>query len=793
MFRRSVTSGSGGQPDPQRGRVVAQEGEHTPNSASGNRPGFLGEALPGSEPLEEGQDLAAAMVSGIGSFLESELARADAALAPGAWTEADISARRGALARSIGVVDNRLPVSALELVGNTLAPALLARTARWEAWAARWPVLPGVEGEGLWLRPVAPPAAHVVVLPDADQAPEALAGLTADIPPSGQIAARLADAGCEVLIPVLVDRGPTWAGGHPRREYVWRMAFEVGRHIIGYEVQRVLALVDHLTAAATDGQPVALYGYGEGGLVALHAAALDRRIAAVVVSGHFRDRREIWREPLYRDVWGLLRAGLGDAGLAALVAPRPLLVEAVSGPVVRGLPSGVPHPGVILSAGTLEPARPELVRHEVERARTAYDRHGAADRLELLEPGPLAEGSAPGQAGGVEALLRVLGLPPHGTPARGCLDRLSPGPEPRARQERQMRQLCDFTQGLLRRSRAVRDTAWQVADRSSPEAWARSCQPFRERFEADVIGCLPEPDVPPRPRSRLVWDRPDWRGYEVLLDVWPGVFASGLLLLPTDIQPGERRPVVVCQHGLEGRARDTVEGPPHGPYRNFARRLAERGYITYAPQNPYVGDEAFRVLQRKSHPLGASLFSVIVAQHRRTLAWLSGLPCVDAARVAFYGLSYGGKAAMRVPALLSGYCLSICSADFNEWAMKCASEDEPQLSYLFGSEYDMYEFDLAHTCNYAEMAGLIAPRPFMVERGHRDGVGTDEWVAFEYARVARLYDELGIGERTELATFVGGHWIDGRASFAFLERHLGDPRGVRRGAQRGGDDGRQRP
>ena len=25
----------------------------------------------------------------------------------------------------------------------------------------------------------------------------------------------------------------------------------------------------------------------------------------------------------------------------------------------------------------------------------------------------------------------------------------------------------------------------------------------------------------------------------------------------------------------------------------------------------------------------------------------------------------------------------------------------------------------------------IAPRPFMVERGHDDGVGLDEWVAFE--------------------------------------------------------------
>ena len=46
----------------------------------------------------------------------------------------------------------------------------------------------------------------------------------------------------------------------------------------------------------------------------------------------------------------------------------------------------------------------------------------------------------------------------------------------------------------------------------------------------------------------------------------------------------------------------------------------------------------------------------------------------------------------------------------------------------------------------AEMAALIAPKPFMVERGHSDGVGIDEQVAYEYAKVRRLYDRLKIGE-----------------------------------------------
>ena len=44
-----------------------------------------------------------------------------------------------------------------------------------------------------------------------------------------------------------------------------------------------------------------------------------------------------------------------------------------------------------------------------------------------------------------------------------------------------------------------------------------------------------------------------------MLDVWPDVIAYGILLLPKDLKPGEKRPVVVCQHGLEGRPPDVIE------------------------------------------------------------------------------------------------------------------------------------------------------------------------------------------------------------------------------------------
>jgi cephalosporin-C deacetylase-like acetyl esterase len=232
---------------------------------------------------------------------------------------------------------------------------------------------------------------------------------------------------------------------------------------------------------------------------------------------------------------------------------------------------------------------------------------------------------------------------------------------------------------------------------------------------------------------------------------------------------------VVAQHGLEGRPQllvDTTDQRAVNTYALFGARLAERGYIVWVPQNPYIFGERFRTVVRKANPLKLTLYSFIVAMHGRALEWLASLPFVDPKRIAFYGLSYGGKTAMRVGPLLDRYAAVICSGDFNEWIWKTTSVEQP-FSYMFTHEHEIGEFNLANTFNYAELASLIAPRPFMVERGHGDGVGIDEWVAYEYAKVRRFYAALSVPEHTEIEFFVGGHKINGQRTYEFLDRHLG--------------------
>ncbi len=741
--------------------------------------------LQGTAPLTVEGDLAAQMVEDLDNYVTRAIEIAAEKRetlwnrdysSHAAYTES-VEPNRQRFRKQIGCYDERLPIEALSYLGTTKSPAHIAKGENNTLSRVRWQVFDEIEGEGLLLEPNdnVPVVAQVIALPDADWTPEMIAGVTDELPPEAQFARHLASAGCRVVIPMLINREDTYSGNpkigaftnQPHREFIYRMAYQLGRHIIGYEVQKVLSLVDWMSSFD---EPIGVMGYGEGGLIAFNSAAVDERIQATVVSGYFQSREDVWREPIYRNVWGLIHE-FGDAEIASLIAPRLLIVEASRGPEVAGPPAARDGrrgaaPGQLVSP-PLESANAEF-----NRARAVYQELGCTDNIHLISP----EDGLPGSTETLTAFLTSLGVEnAHIDKDLPLTSDTTEAFDYDARQQRQFMQLVNLTQRFLREAATRRqEFFWNKTDTSSLAKWEETCVDAKTYFWDEVIGRCPAPDVPANPRIRLIYDEPKWKGYEVVLDVWKDVFAYGILLLPNDLKPGEQRPVVVCQHGLEGRPQDTADPKIQSVYHSYAAQLADRGFITYAPQNPYIGQDAFRVIQRKANPIKWSLFSLIIRQHERTLDWLAELPFVDENRLGFYGLSYGGKTAMRVPAVLERYACSICSADFNEWIVKNATFDS-RYSYMFTGEYEMPEFDLGNTFNYAEMAGLIAPRPFMVERGHDDGVAPDEWVAHEFARVRRLYVRLGIADKTEIEFFDGGHQINSDKTFQFLHRHLNWP------------------
>ena len=131
------------------------------------------QTLPGTKPLAMKGDPARQMLDGIDRYLTR--ATAASVVQRKDYWKPDYSSA-GAYARSvqpnrdrfkkiIGAVDARSPIKELEYVGGTSQEAVVAQTKKYTVYAVRWPVLPGVYGEGLLLEPKGKPKACMVVIP----------------------------------------------------------------------------------------------------------------------------------------------------------------------------------------------------------------------------------------------------------------------------------------------------------------------------------------------------------------------------------------------------------------------------------------------------------------------------------------------------------------------------------------------------------------------------------------------------------------------------------------------------
>ena len=775
------------------------------------------EALPGTKLLTWNGDLSIKMLDGAHKFIEKKIEESIFNRSK-FWNrnfdskeayERSVESNRKRFIKYIGVEDksepfknynaglpDKNPTVTMQRFAVDGDPELIAETSKYRVYQVRWPVLNKINGEGLLLQPKKKPAANIIAIPDADQQPEQLAGMAPGIAAESQFARRLAENGFQVLIPVLISRELLFPGKDQQqthREWIYRQAFHMGRHLIGYEVQKVMSAIDWFKQSGSKDAKIGVAGYCEGGLLAFYAAAADKRIDAVVVSGYFNSRQQVWDEPLYRNVWGLL-SEFGDAEIASLIAPRSLVIEYSSIPEIVDklktsndkLPEveGLAYTGY---KGKLQTPQYKDVQLEYDRMDKLI-KPGFQSRI--LITGPL---NSPASFGSKEALnefARFLGI----ASSMGISNEV-PVDKRRSvnlaeRQVRQAKEIEDHVQWLLRNSDYQRNQffLYKVMPEFGVRKW--STQPFhpyyqpasftgksgeyRKYLREEILGSFDDSMLPPNPQTRKIHDNEKWTGYDVVLDVYPDLFASGILLVPKNIKPGEKRPVVVCQHGRSDVPIKLVEGN-HTAYNNVAAKLADQGFIVYAPQNPYRFEDRYRWLSRKGNTIKKTLFSFIISQHQQTIQWLGTLPFADKNRIAFYGLSYGGETAMRVPAVLEGYCLSICSGDFGDWTRKVVEVNYPG-SFMNSLEWEMPYFNMGSTFSYAEMAYLVFPRPFMVERGHHDLVQPDEWVSYEYGKVKYFYDQFNLGDKTEIEFFNGGHSMRSEGTFKFLQKHLAWPK-----------------
>jgi dienelactone hydrolase len=566
------------------------------------------------------------------------------------------------------------------------------------------------------------PFPAVIAIPDADQSAADITGLSS-AGAAVAYARELVRAGHVVLAPFCVQRRAFTEPWSDDRSWLFRLAYMSGRHIIGSDVQQVFSALDYLSRLSeVDPKRIAAAGVGQGGLTALYAAVLDERIASALVSGYFDSRERAYDEPEDRMVWSQL-LHFGDAEFASLIAPRKL---------------------ILLDD---DPER-------LQRARSEVAKMPHRDHVEIRLNQSIAQ-----------AMDAVPAEPDPGSQLR--LDSMKIA----AIANHQFVEWQARFRNLATECYRVRESKWQV-DTGSIESYRRSVRPHLQEY-LDLLGRYPAASGPLNPKSVKIYDEAGFTGFRLQVRVYDDVSVCGILLIPKSANTGKRRPVVFAVHGFSDRPEDVVVRDRL--YHKFAARLADRGYVVFAPMIG-VQDGAERSgLVRRSHLIGCTPVGLELVKLGRAIDFLSTLPFVDPDRFAIYGLSYGGYTALRVGAGEPRFRAVISSGDFNETTIKNTDLTEGTSFLFHGPVLDRYIFGWLNSFSDSVLARLIAPRAYMTEMGDSDSVIIEprRFLEIDIAAYLDVYRRLGIPERAGVARFAGPHEVNTLDTFSFLDRVLG--------------------
>ena len=225
-----------------------------------------------------------------------------------------------------------------------------------------------------------------------------------------------------------------------------------------------------------------------------------------------------------------------------------------------------------------------------------------------------------------------------------------------------------------------------------------------------------------------------------------------------------------------GEEREIDEDP--GYHKDFALELVKRGFVVAAPELFGFGELMLAPNPRHMHGgAGSSCFSLTtqlllygktmagmrVWQGVRMLEYLMTRDDVDAERIGAMGISGGGLAAsflaayeQRVKAcVVSGY---LCTYKDSIMSVHHCVDNFPP--------------GLLNCGEMADLFGLIAPRPILIESGTRDDIFPIDGVKSSYDRIESLYKRIGADGKTDIDIFEGGHQISGAKAYDFLLKQL---------------------
>ena len=268
-----------------------------------------------------------------------------------------------------------------------------------------------------------------------------------------------------------------------------------------------------------------------------------------------------------------------------------------------------------------------------------------------------------------------------------------------------------------------------------------------------------------------------------VIDVEEGLAMPGYLLLPKDLKKGEKRPAILVCHGHCPGAKAGPAGfvaEPHKETDEYARLMTKQGYITAIIDSRGFGETALPI---KTHDeetrcnylyllyamLGYQLLTLNLHDQLQTLDYLLARKEVDSERVGVLGRSYGGTKSqyvgvydqrVKATAIVCYLCMTL-EYTFEDVNNNCGAQFVPGL-YQYG--------------DVATVAGLIAPRPLLVQSGFADWCFAIDSTVKAHEELRAIYKAAGAEDQLTIDVFAGNHDFNPPTAYEFFDKCLGPAR-----------------
>lgn len=257
-----------------------------------------------------------------------------------------------------------------------------------------------------------------------------------------------------------------------------------------------------------------------------------------------------------------------------------------------------------------------------------------------------------------------------------------------------------------------------------------------------------------------------------------------IVIKPKEMKADGSNSAILCSHGHGSYGKNAVAGVRSGPeYEreislfnyNYAEQMAKAGFLTIAPDlrgfgersdgpDPFPGRDRCNVNFLKGAILGAYTLTLNIWDMKCCIDYLETRSEVNPERIGMMGLSQGGtmttftaavdrriKAADIIGYVNPWYEFGIRRANF------CGSQIVPEVYKYFDTH---------------DIAGLIAPRPLLIEMGIYDDCFYIQDLIKGFDGVKRIYTAAEAGDSLHADIYPCAHAFTGNKAFEFFKKFL---------------------